>query len=470
MKAFMDQDFLLETETAKKLYHDYAEVTPIIDYHCHINPKEIAEDRKFENITQVWLGGDHYKWRFMRSCGVEEAYITGAASDYEKFCKWAECIGKAIGNPLFHWSHLELQRYFGYHGYLNKNTAEEVWNLCNAKLQEDSMSARNIIRQSNVRFIGTTDDPIDSLEWHQKIAADESFDVVVAPSWRPDKAMNIEKADFAEYMEKLASAAGMEKITSFEELKIALADRMAFFNDNGCKASDHGLEYVMYAPATNDEIEEIFAKRMAGEILSKEETAKYKTAFMLYMGKKCTELDWGMQLHYGCKRDNNQKMFEKLGPDTGYDCINNYAPSEQVADFLNALVREDALPRTIIYSLNPNDNEAIGTMLGCFQDSTAVAKIQQGSAWWFNDHKTGMINQMTSLANLGNLSGFVGMLTDSRSFLSYTRHEYFRRILCNLIGGWVENGEFPADMDILGEIVKNISYDNTKNYFKLPVK
>lgn len=470
MKAFMDQDFLLETETAKKLYHDYAEVTPIIDYHCHINPKEIAEDRKFENITQVWLGGDHYKWRFMRSCGVEEAYITGAASDYEKFCKWAECIGKAIGNPLFHWSHLELQRYFGYHGYLNKNTAEEVWNLCNAKLQEDSMSARNIIRQSNVRFIGTTDDPIDSLEWHQKIAADESFDVVVAPSWRPDKAMNIEKADFAEYMEKLASAAGMEKITSFEELKIALADRMAFFNDNGCKASDHGLEYVMYAPASNDEIEEIFAKRMAGEILSKEETAKYKTAFMLYMGKKCTELDWGMQLHYGCKRDNNQKMFEKLGPDTGYDCINNYAPSEQVADFLNALVREDALPRTIIYSLNPNDNEAIGTMLGCFQDSTAVAKIQQGSAWWFNDHKTGMINQMTSLANLGNLSGFVGMLTDSRSFLSYTRHEYFRRILCNLIGGWVENGEFPADMDILGEIVKNISYDNAKNYFKLPVK
>lgn len=470
MKAFMDQDFLLETETAKKLYHDYAEVTPIIDYHCHINPKEIAEDRKFENITQVWLGGDHYKWRFMRSCGVEEAYITGDASDYEKFCKWAECIGKAIGNPLFHWSHLELQRYFGYHGYLNKNTAEEVWNLCNAKLQEDSMSARNIIRQSNVRFIGTTDDPIDSLEWHQKIAADESFDVVVAPSWRPDKAMNIEKADFAEYMEKLASAAGMEKITSFEELKIALADRMAFFNDNGCKASDHGLEYVMYAPATNDEIEEIFAKRMAGEILSKEETAKYKTAFMLYMGKKCTELDWGMQLHYGCKRDNNQKMFEKLGPDTGYDCINNYAPSEQVADFLNALVREDALPRTIIYSLNPNDNEAIGTMLGCFQDSTAVAKIQQGSAWWFNDHKTGMINQMTSLANLGNLSGFVGMLTDSRSFLSYTRHEYFRRILCNLIGGWVENGEFPADMDILGEIVKNISYDNAKNYFKLPVK
>lgn len=469
MKAFMDKDFLLGTETAKKLYHDYAAVTPIIDYHCHINPKEIAEDRKFENITQVWLGGDHYKWRFMRSCGVDEKYITGDASDYEKFCKWAECIGKAIGNPLFHWSHLELQRYFGYHGCLNKNTADEVWNLCNAKLQEDSMSVRNIIKQSNVRFIGTTDDPIDSLEWHQKIAADESFDVVVAPSWRPDKAMNIEKPDFAAYIGKLAAAAGME-ITTFADVKAALANRMDFFNANGCKASDHGLEYVMYYPASEEEVEAIFAKRMSGDTLSKEEEVKYKTAFMLYMGKKCAELDWGMQLHYGCKRDNNRTMYEKLGPDTGYDCINNYAPSAQVADFLNALAEKNELPRTVIYSLNPNDNEAIGTMLGCFQDSTAVAKIQQGSAWWFNDHKTGMTEQMVSLANLGNLSGFVGMLTDSRSFLSYTRHEYFRRIMCNLIGDWVENGEFPADMEILEEIVKNISYYNAKNYFKLPVE
>mgnify|MGYP000766312469 CR=1 FL=1 len=469
MKEFMDRDFLLETETAKKLYHDYAEVTPIIDYHCHIDPKEIAGDRKFENITQVWLGGDHYKWRFMRSCGVDEKYITGNASDYEKFCKWAECIGKAIGNPLFHWSHLELQRYFGYHGYLNKNTADEVWNFCNTKLQEDSMSVRNLIRQSNVTFIGTTDDPVDSLEWHEKIAADESFDVVVAPSWRPDKAMNIEKPEFAEYIGRLAASAGMEKISSFADVKAALANRMEFFHAHGCKASDHGLEYVMYHPASEEEVETIFAKRMAGETLTKEETAKYKTAFMLYMGKKCKELDWGMQLHYGCKRDNNRIMYEKLGPDTGYDCINNYTPSAQAADFLNALAEKDELPKTIIYSLNPNDNEVIGTILGCFQDSAAVAKIQQGSAWWFNDHKTGMIEQMISLANLGNLSGFVGMLTDSRSFLSYPRHEYFRRILCNLIGGWVENGEFPADMEMLEEIVKDISYYNAKNYFKLTV-
>ena len=469
MKAFMDKDFLLETETAQKLYHDFAAQVPTIDYHCHINPKEIAENRKFENITQVWLGGDHYKWRFMRSCGVDEKYITGDASDYEKFCKWAECVGKAIGNPLFHWSHLELQRYFGYHGYLNKNTADEVWNLCNEKLQQDSMTVRALIKQSNVTFIGTTDDPIDSLEWHQKIAADETFDVVVAPSWRPDKAMNIEKPDFTDYLTKLAVAADMD-IKTFADVKEALAKRMVFFHENGCKASDHGLEYVMYHPASEEEIEDIFAKRMSGEVLSKEEECKYKTAFMLFMGRKCNELDWGMQLHYGCKRDNNKLMYAKLGPDTGYDCINDYTPAAQVADFLNALAETGELPRTVIYSLNPVDNAAIGTMLGCFQDSTACAKIQQGSAWWFNDNKTGMIDQMISLANLGNLSGFVGMLTDSRSFLSYTRHEYFRRILCNLIGGWVENGEFPADMEILEEIVKNISYYNAKNYFKLPVE
>lgn len=470
MKAFMDRDFLLETETAQKLYHEFAAVTPIIDYHCHIDPREIAEDKKFENITRIWLGGDHYKWRFMRSCGVDEKYITGNASDYEKFCKWAQCLGTAIGNPLFHWSHLELQRYFGYHGYLNKNTADEVWNLCNARLQEDSMSVRNIIRRSNVRFIGTTDDPVDSLQWHREIAADEAFDVVVAPSFRPDRAMNIEKCDFTEYIEKLAASAGMKKISTFADVKAALVNRMDFFHANGCKASDHGLEYVMYYPAPEKEVEEVFAKRMAGAALSKKEEAVYKTAFMLFMGKKCEELDWTMQLHYGCKRDNNRKMYEKLGPDTGYDCINSYAPLAQTADFLNALALKNELPRTILYSLNPNDNQAIGTIIGCFQDSTAVSKLQQGSAWWFNDTKTGMQEQMISLANLGSLSGFVGMLTDSRSFLSYTRHEYFRRIMCNLIGGWVENGEFPADMEILGKIVQNISYYNAENYFKLLIK
>ncbi len=469
MKAFMDKDFLLETETAKKLYHDYAEKTPVLDYHCHINPKEIAEDRQFENITQVWLGGDHYKWRFMRSCGVDEKYITGDASDYEKFQKWAECVGKAIGNPLFHWSHLELQRYFGYNGVLNKNTCEEVWNLCNEKLQQSSMSVRNLIKQSNVTLICTTDDPIDSLEWHKKIAEDTTFDVKVLPAWRPDKAMNIEKPEYLDYLAQLAKAAGVADITSFAALKDALKIRMEFFASMGCNVSDHALEYVMYAPASDEEVEAIFTKRLNGEAISREDELKFKTAFMLFVGKEYNKLDWAMQLHYGCKRDNNTLMYKKLGPDTGFDCINNYAPSSQMADFLNALIQTNELPRTIIYSLNPNDNQAIGTILGCFQDSTAVAKIQQGSAWWFNDHKVGMQDQMISLANLGNLSGFVGMLTDSRSFLSYTRHEYFRRILCNLIGNWVENGEFPADYDILSEIVTNISYNNAKNYFHFPL-
>lgn len=469
MKAFMDKDFLLSTPTAQTLYHEYAEKAPILDYHCHINPREIAEDRRFDNITQVWLGGDHYKWRFMRSCGVEERYITGDASDKEKFFKWAEVLGKAIGNPLYHWSHLELQRYFGYNGALNKNTAEEVWNLCNAKLAEPSMSARNLIKQSNVTLVCTTDDPIDSLEWHAMIAADDSFDVQVLPAWRPDKAMNIEKPDYLDYLAKLSEVSGI-KVDSFASMKKALANRMDFFASRGCNVSDHGLEFVMYYPASDEEVEAILAKRLAGKTLTKDEELAFKTAFMIFVGKEYCKRDWVMQLHYGCKRDNNRLMYAKLGPDTGFDCISNYTPSAQLADFLNALVQTDELPKTILYSLNPNDNQAIGTILGCFQDSTAVAKIQQGSAWWFNDHKVGMQDQMLSLANLGNLSGFVGMLTDSRSFLSYTRHEYFRRIMCNLIGNLVENGEFPADMEILSEIVTDISYNNAVRYFKFDLE
>ncbi len=469
MKQFMDDNFLLQTEAAQQLYHNYAENMPILDYHCHINPQEIYEDRQFENITQVWLGGDHYKWRFMRSCGVDEKYITGDASDKEKFLKWAEVLGKAIGNPLFHWSHLELKKYFGYNGVLNKKTAEEVWELCNKKLAEPSMTVRNIIKQSNVTLICTTDDPVDSLEWHKKLAEDKSFDVQVLPAWRPDKAMNIEKVTYLDYMAQLEAASGM-KIATFADLKKALCNRMDFFASMGCNVSDHALEYVMYAPATEDEIEAIFAKRLAGNGVSREEELKFKTAFMIFVGNEYARRDWVMQLHYGCKRDNNTPMFDRLGPDTGYDCINNYAPSSEMADYLNALNQNGNLPKTIIYSLNPNDNQAIGTILGCFQDSTAVAKIQQGSAWWFNDHKVGMQDQMTSLANLGNLSGFVGMLTDSRSFLSYTRHDYFRRILCNLIGGWVDNGEFPADYDTLEEIVKGICYNNAVAYFGFDLK
>lgn len=460
----MDKDFLLETETAQKLYHEYAANMPILDYHCHINPQEIAEDRKFENITQVWLGADHYKWRQMRSNGVEEKYITGDASDREKFQKWAETLERAIGNPLYHWSHLELQRYFGYYGALNGETAEEVWNLCNAKLQEDGMSARNLIRQSNVTLVCTTDDPVDSLEWHEKIAADESFEVRVLPAWRPDKAMNLEKTDYLEYLKKLEVVSGV-KIDSFASLIEALRIRMDYFAEHGCSVSDHGLEYVMYAPASEEEIEAIFAKRLRGEAVSRADELQFKTAYMVALGREYHKKNWAMQLHYGVKRDNNGMIFGKLGPDAGIDCINNYAPSSEMADYLNALAITDELPKTILYSLNPTDNATIGTIIGCFQSEEARGKIQQGSAWWFNDNKQGMIEQMTSLANLGLLGNFIGMLTDSRSFLSYTRHEYFRRIMCNLIGGWVENGEYPADEKVLGRMVQDISYNNAVRFF-----
>ena len=468
MKQFLDKDFLLSTEMAQKLYHDYAETMPILDYHCHINPQEICEDRIFHNLTQLWLEGDHYKWRLMRANGVDERYITGDAGDYEKFEAWAGAVEQAVGNPLYHWSHLELRRYFGYEGYLNGDTAEEVWNLCNAKLQEDSMTVRNLIRQSNVTLICTTDDPVDTLEYHKKLAEDTSFEVQVLPAWRPDKAMNVEKPTYAAYIKQLSEVSGVE-IKDFASLKEALKNRMEFFNSMKCCVSDHALEYVMYAPASDAEVDAIIAKGLKGEAVSREEELKYKTAFMLFVAREYNRMGWIMQLHYGCKRDNNAYMFEQLGPDTGFDCINNYAPSAQMADFLNALSATNEIPKTIIYSLNPNDNASIGTILGCFQEKFP-GKIQQGSAWWFNDHKTGMTEQMTSLGNLGCLGNFIGMLTDSRSFLSYTRHEYFRRIMCELIGGWVDNGEYPADMKSLETIVKGICYNNAVNYFGFDLK
>lgn len=465
MKQFMDCDFLLSTETAKRLYHDYAEKMPIIDYHCHINPQEIYEDRKFENVTQVWLGADHYKWRQMRSNGIEEKYITGDASDREKFQKWAETLEMAIGNPLYHWSHLELQRYFGYKGHLCAETAEEVWNLCNEKLQQDGMTARNLIRKSSVEIICTTDDPVDSLEWHKKIAEDKSFEVKVLPAWRPDQAMNLEKQDYKAYIEKLSQISGV-RIKDFASLMEALSVRMDFFAQMGCSVSDHGMAYVPYAPASVEEVDAIFKKRMSGKMPSVEELDKFTMAFMIAVGKEYHKRAWVMQIHYGVKRNNDKRRFNMLGPDTGFDSIGSNAPSGQLADYLNELALTDELPKTILYSLNPNDNAAIGTIIGCFQDSSVVGKVQQGSAWWFNDHKTGMQEQMISLANLGLLGNFVGMLTDSRSFLSYTRHEYFRRILCDLIGSWVENGEYPEDENALKKIVEGISYYNTKRYFE----
>nr|WP_300844097.1 glucuronate isomerase [uncultured Dubosiella sp.] len=408
-------------------------------------------------------------WRPLQVAPDAVRRRAGDASDWEKFEKYAQTLDKAIGNPLYHWSHLELQRFFDYDGVLSSKTAKEVWDLCNEKLSHDDMSVRNLIKKANVTLICTTDDPIDDLKWHKLIKEDDSFDVQVLPAWRPDKAVNINKPDFMEYVGKLADAAQME-INTFEDLKKALANRMDFFAEKGCSVADHGLDYVMYVPASDDEIEAIFAKKRNGEELTNEEVVKFKTAIMLFLAKENKNRNWVMQLHYGCKRDNNTVMFDKLGPDTGYDCISNEAPGSQLADFLNAVNMDGGLPKTIIYSLNPGDDELIGTILGCFQNSDAIGKIQQGSAWWFNDNKTGMQKQMTSLANLGLLGNFVGMLTDSRSFLSYPRHEYFRRIMCNLIGGWVENGEFPYDMDLLAPIVKGISYNNAIDYFNFDLE
>ena len=464
MKPFLDKDFLLNTEAARILYHEAAEKCPIIDYHCHLSPREIYEDIRYENITQVWLGGDHYKWRLMRSAGVPEKYITGDASDREKFQKYAEVLGKAIGNPLHHWSHLELRRFFGYEGILNKDTAEEVWKLANAKLQSEGYTSRGLIMMSNVDTICTTDDPVDSLEWHEKLAADASFPVTVLPAWRPDKAMNLEKETYPEYVAALEAAAGME-ISSFAGLIAALKKRLDFFGAHGCKLSDHALNYVMYAPAADKEVEGIFEKRLNGTLPTAEEEAKFKYAFMTAMAAEYNRRGWVMQLHYGCRRDNNPVMFRAMGPDTGFDCVDNYAPSAQTAAFLGALEDSGNLPRTILYSLNTNDNAAIDTILGCFQNDTAVGRIQHGSAWWFNDHFDGMSDQLKSLASLGYLAGFVGMLTDSRSFLSYPRHEYFRRILCRIFGEWVEEGFYPEDMETLKEIVRDISYYNADRYF-----
>ncbi|MBQ8081602.1 MAG: glucuronate isomerase [Clostridia bacterium] len=469
MKPFMTSEFLLDTETARVLYHEAAENQPIIDYHCHLSPKEIWEDIRYDNITQVWLGGDHYKWRLMRSAGVPEKYITGDGSDYEKFCAYAEVIGKAIGNPLYHWSHLELRRFFGYEGVLNKETAPEVWALANEKLRSDGFTSRGLILRSNVDVICTTDDPVDSLEYHEKLAADQTFPVTVLPAWRPDKAMNLEKDTYLDYLAQLEKASGV-RIDSFAALKSALERRLDFFAAHQCRLSDHALNYVMYAPAAEEEVERVFKARLNGVIPNGSEEAEFKFAFMTFMAAQYHDRGWAMQLHYGCRRDNNPTMFRRMGPDTGFDCVDNTAPSTQTAAFLGALEEQDKLPRTILYSLNTNDNAAIDTILGCFQTDEAVGKIQHGAAWWFNDHFDGMTEHMRSLANLGYLAGFIGMLTDSRSFLSYPRHDYFRRILCRQLGRWVEDGFYPDDLDTLKQITADICYGNAKRYFDFPKK
>jgi glucuronate isomerase len=466
MKQFMDEDFLLRNDKAERLYHEYSEKMPIIDYHCHINPKEILDNKKFENITQVWLYGDHYKWRAMRTYGIDEKYITGDGSDYEKFLAWAKTISVAIGNPLYHWTHLELKRFFGVNEVLNEKTAPAIWEKVNKMLADDDFRVRELIKKSNVKAICTTDDPIDSLEYHLAIKEDKSFDVKVLPTFRPDKALGINKETYKEWFEKLEKAID-GKIKTYDEYLEALKKRVEFFHEVGGRISDNALDFVPVGNASIEEVRDIFTKVLEDGKVSFEDENKFRVFTLKYLGKLYHDLNWTMQLHMNCVRDNNTTMLKKLGPDTGFDSLNDTEVAIPLSRLLDTLNSEQALPKTIIYSLNPNDNATIGTLIGCFQGDNIKGKIQFGSAWWFNDHKLGMEEQIKSLANLGLLSAFVGMLTDSRSFLSYTRHEYFRRILCNVIGEWIEDGELPNDIENLGQIVSDISYNNAEKYFNL---
>lgn len=468
MKKFMDENFLLTTETAKKLYHEHASKMPIIDYHCHINPKDIYEDIIYDNISQVWLGGDHYKWRAIRSNGIEERYITGEdTTPYEKFEKWAQTVSKLIGNPLYHWTHLELKEYFGIDTPLSEKSAKEIWDKTNEILK--NLSVRKIIEKSNVRLVCTTDDPVDDLKWHKLIREDKTCKVRVLPAFRPDKAINIEKPGFADYIKTLGEVSGID-IKTIDDVKSALSSRIEYFVQMGCKAADHGLDYVVYEKI-DENLDDILQSVLAGKPVEQKKADAYKTEMIRYCASQYRKHNIVMQLHYGAVRNNNPVTFEKLGPDTGFDAIYGIGESgAKLGALLGALEGEGNLPKTIIYSLNPTDNAIIGSIIGCYQSGEIAGKIQHGSAWWFNDTKTGMIEQLISLANLSVLGNFIGMLTDSRSFLSYTRHEYFRRILCELIGGWVENGEYPPDMEILGQMVEDISYNNTKSYFGFEVE
>ncbi len=464
MKAFMDKDFLLQTGVAKELYHEHAAKMPIFDYHCHINPKEIAEDRQFENITQIWLYGDHYKWRALRTNGVDERFITGDASDREKFDKWAETVPYTLRNPLYHWTHLELKRFFGVEKLLSPSTADEIWEACNEKLATPEYSCRGIIRKANVHTICTTDDPIDSLEYHRAIKA-SGFETKVLPAWRPDKAMAVENTKvYNKYIDQLEEAAGMN-INSFEGLMTALDDRHRFFHENGCRLSDHGLETAVAEDYTARDIDRIFEKVRGGADLEKSEILQFHSAMLYEFGIMDHSRGWTQQFHLGALRNNNTRLFNKLGADTGFDSIGDFELARPLSKLLDRLDTENKLSKTILYNLNPRDNELIGTMIGNFQDGSVPGKMQFGSGWWFLDQKDGMEKQMTALSNLGLLSRFVGMLTDSRSFLSYTRHEYFHRTLCNLLGNDVEKGEIPYDMELLGTMVENICFNNAKDYF-----
>ena len=462
MQQFMDQDFLLTTDTAKWLYHEVAEQLPIIDYHCHINPQEIAEDRKFDNISQVWLGGDHYKWRYMRTNGTSEEIVTGDTDDREKFRAYAAVMPRLIGNPMYHWSHLELQRVFGIHEPLTPDNADDIYDRCNEVLKD--YSARQLMKKFDVKAICTTDDPMDDLRWHAQIAADESFDIRVLPAFRPDKAVNIEKPEFADYIRKLSAVVGYE-LNGAEDVIRALGERIEYFAAHGCLCADHGLDYCMYAEPDVSAANEAFAQAMQGIRPEKALADAYKTLVTIACAKQYAEKNWVMQIHFGCLRNNNKPKYAVLGADTGFDAVNAQSGVENLAPLLNAFAQNNGLPKTIVYSLNPCDNTAVVSIIGCFQGDGISGKIQQGSGWWFNDNRPGMRAQMTDLAANGVLGCFVGMLTDSRSFLSYPRHEYFRRVLCELLGEWVESGQYPNDKAQLTKLVEDLCFNNTNQYF-----
>lgn len=463
MTTFMNENFLLSNPTAIKLFHNYAKDLPIIDYHCHIQQHEILEDKQFANLTQMWLAGDHYKWRAMRSCGIEEKYITGNVSDYDKFLAWAKIMPQLIGNPLYHWTHLELQRYFGIYDILNEKNAEKIWQKSLEFIATGELSVRKIIEKSNVETICTTDDPVDDLLIHEQLTTEFSH-VKVLPSFRPDMALAINADGYLEWLARLENST--HKIHNYADYTAALIKRIDYFDKKGCKVSDHGLNYVPYADTTEAEVSTIFAQVCQGQHVSFADETKFRSYTLILLAGEYAQRGWSMQYHMNAIRNNNSKTFALLGPDTGFDAVNDTPVAEPLAKLLDAINSQThGLPKTILYSLNHNDNYLLATLMGCFQDSSARGKIQLGSSWWFNDQRDGMEEQLKAFANLGALGTFVGMLTDSRSFLSYTRHEYFRRILCNVIGKWVENGEYPDDEETLANLVRGISYYNAKQYF-----
>lgn len=464
MKSFMDKDFLLDTESARHLFFDYAKDMPVCDYHCHLSPKEIYENNQPENITQLWLYGDHYKWRAMRSAGIEEKYCTGDASDEEKFLKFAQALQYCIGNPLYHWAHIELQRYFGIDTPLNVKSASDIYSRANEAIKNGDFRPQSLIAKSNVKIVCTTDDPIDSLEYHKKLSEVDGFDCKVLASFRPDKALNIHLDGFADYIKSLGEVAGVD-IKSYKDVITALLKRCDYFNEVGCRVSDQAFEYIPFDIAPDDEIDAVFQRAMNAEKVTQSDGDKYRTSLMLALGKKYHELGWAMEIHIGVIRNNSSRMFDLIGADTGFDSVGDREIATELSRFLDALDSTNDLPKTILFNLNDKDNIVLATMLGNFQSSEAESKLQFGPAWWFLDTMDGMTAQMKSLANLGVLGKFIGMETDSRSFTSYGRHEYFRRIMCRLIGRWVEDGMYADDEEMLEEIVKGISYNNAIKYF-----